>query len=196
MEPWPDPAEGAQPRWDVIPHPIGLVQLREWDMRSLMCLSPVSQERAELGNEPWEEARGVTVAKSGAYGWFSLGSASHSAAGVWAGQENVPRIGLGTSANTVPVRTGTFRFLKPSSHGSLSNVNIQNVAFAISSRIGDKMPLLSEVKISCIQRSLFHVLHSKSNLFCGLRMAETLMILLLPHVRYFLCRKRFSLNYF
>lgn len=34
--------------------------------------------------------------------------------------------------------SGALRFLKQSSHESLSHVNIQNSAFAISSRIGDK----------------------------------------------------------
>lgn len=48
------------------------------------------------------------------------------------------------------------------------------------------MSLLFEVKLSFMHRSLFHALHSKSNLVCGLTMAETLMIMLSPHVQYFL----------
>lgn len=52
------------------------------------------------------------------------------------------------------------------------------------------MSLLFEVKMSFIHRSLFHVLHSKSNLFCGLTMAETLIITLSPHVQYFLLREK------
>lgn len=175
--------------WFIVP-----VQLRDRGMWNLMCLSPVSWEGTVGGSK---RSHSCQVWSLGVVylGKRSLGSASHSTAGVWAGQETVPRIGLRTSANTLPTGRGTFRFLKQSSHESLSNAKIQNTAFSISGRIGDKMPLISEVKISCIQRSLFHVLHSKSNLFCGLTMAETLMVLLMPHVRYFLCRKRFCLNY-
>lgn len=74
---------------------------------------------------------------------------------------------------TVPPKRETsahlaaLRLLKQPSSES-SNVSIQNSASVTGSRTGDKMPVLFEVKISFIHRSPFHVLHSKSNLFCGL----------------------------
>ena len=122
------------------------------------------------------------------------------AAGVcspWAGQKtasekrpgNFSKVRVQTKRET-PRHLAAVRFLKQSSSESFSNVNIQNSAFVISSRIGDKTSLLCEVKISFIHRSPFHVLHSKSNLFCGLSMAEALIITLSPHVQYFLLQEK------
>lgn len=78
-----------------------------------------------------------------------------------------------------------------------SNVNIQNSASVISSRTGDKTSLLFEVKISFIHRSPLHVLHSKSNLFCGLTdggNADYYAISTCPVLS--VAGKDFSLNYF
>lgn len=76
-------------------------------------------------------------------------------------------------------------------------MNIQNSASVISSRTGDKTPLLFEVKISFIHRSPLHVLHSKSNLFCGLTdggNADYYAISTCPVLS--VAGKDFSLNYF